>query len=255
MGWVFDRDTHSWKSQEDQAPQSFNDIANAIVFGEYRYDPEIKGWRDSSGKIIGGGVKLTKERVHLNTDGTVTHLDSPALQDIRRRLKEQENSKTNANGGWDPKSKTWKEHKSHEGGENTVAYGLKLIKNPNDVIRTRWIDTYNQQGYLTDRQAEEMLDDFSLQYLTKARETYDGRYGQGSWDRLSDKSQSILTDYQYNGVLNSFKNLMDGFYHSNLSQIYNEHKRYSNGEPLTQRNNSIKADLDSISNGFYTITK
>lgn len=230
----------------------FQNPSGPITYKGYTYDSSIKGWRDKSNRVVGGGIKLPKHRVHLNTDGTITNLDSPALTDIRRRLKQEENSKENPNGGWDPINQVWTAHDSYEGGAKTLAYGIKLFQDKNNPIRTKWLELYDEQGYLTDDQANDALDDFSLQYMTEAKKIYDNKYGTGSWNKLSDKSQSILTDFQYNPNLRQFNKLMEGFYRGDIQQVGSEYSRKAGGKPL-KRNEGIKADIDSIKSGYYSL--
>lgn len=227
------------------------------------YDPSIKGWRDKKDSVVGGGVRATLtngKRVHFNTDGTVTDLDSPALVDIRRRLKKTENSKDRKDGGWNKSKKIWEPHSSVEGGEKTIAYGLKLQKDTPNPVKKKWVDKVSKQGYLTDSEAEDMLLDLSLSYMNEAKKTYNKRTGRPeSWDELSPKSQSILTDFQYNPGLSKFKNLVNAFDTENMQGINKEYKRYITAGKkkleLTGRNNAIKQDIDSIANGFYTIKR
>lgn len=229
------------------------------------YDPSIKGWKSKDGKILGGGFRTTLSSgkvVHFNTDGTVTDMNSPALTDIKRRLRETENSKDNPNGGWDKTRKIWRPHDSKEGGEKTIAYGLKLQRNTPNPVKRKWVNLVYQKGYLTDDEAEDMLGDLSLSYMNEAKKSYNRRTGdRNSWDELSSKSQSILTDFQYNPGLYGFKNLIHGFDTENLEEINNQYKRYLTVDEgkrkkkleLTGRNRAIKTDIDSLSSGFYPI--
>ena len=74
-----------------------------------------------------------------------------AAQKMADRIKAVENSKGNPRGGWDEATQRWYPHESKEGGEKTVAYGFKLLgDSPADAL-------VEKQGYLTDQQAEEIL--------------------------------------------------------------------------------------------------
>lgn len=225
------------------------------------YDSSIKGWRNSEGRIIGGGFRASLPNggdVHFNTDGTITDMNSPALVDIRRRLRETENSKSNPHGGWNEERGIWKPHSSPEGGDSTIAYGLKLQEDSSNPIKRRWVNEVKRKGYLTDEEAEKMLGDLSLSYMNEAKKAYNRRIGKDTaWDELSPKSQSILTDYQYNVGLNVFKNLVRGFDSGDIQKIKDNYKRRAtiNGrsQELTGRNNSIRKDIDSLESNFYPI--
>lgn len=251
----------------DDIREIYNDYAKGGRIERYGliYDPSIKGWRNKEDKILGGGFKgylSDGKTVHFNTDGTVTDMNSPALIDIKRRLKETENSKNDPDGGWDEVNKIWKPHDSKEGGEKTIAYGLKLQKDTPNPVKKKWVDKVNKKGYVTDSEAEEMLGDLALSYMNEAKKSYNRRTKNNSaWDELSPKSQSILTDFQYNPGLYIFKDLIHGFNTENLEEINSQYKRYmtvGRGKnkkklELTGRNESIKTDIDSLSSGFYPI--
>ena len=221
------------------------------------YDPKIKGWRNKSGNIEGGGFYRTLtngRKVHFNTDGTVTHLDNYALQDFIRRIKQEENSKDNKKGGWNEEKQVWEPHSSYEGGEKTIAYGIKLFDaDKTSPINKKYIDLANKQGYLTDEQANNAVVELGLSYMTQAKKVYDKKFQSGSWDKLSDKSKSILTDFQYNPGLSKFPSFMKAFNEGNIDNAYKEYKRYSGKNPLISRNKAIELDLDSIKNKFYTM--
>lgn len=231
------------------------------------YIPSEKVWRNKENKVIGGGFRTTLSNgrtVHFNTDGTVTDMNSPVLLDIKRRLRETENNKNNPNGGWDAINEVWRPHGSREGGEKTIAYGLKLQENTPNPVKKRWVNIVKNKGYLTDTEAEEMLSDLALSYMNEAKKSYNRRTkDKGSWDELSPKSQSILTDFQYNPGLYSFKNLINGFDTEDMEKINNQYKRYltiGKGKKkrkleLTERNKAIKTDIDSIALGFYPIKR
>lgn len=243
---------------------TYNSFANGGNIERYglSYDPSIRGWKNRKGKILGGGFRttLTDGRVmHFNTDGTVTDMNSPALLDVKRRLREIENSKDNPNGGWSKTKEIWEPHDSREGGEKTIAYGLKLQKDTSNPVKRRWVDIVSERGYLTDSEAEEMLGDLALSYMNEAKKAYNKRTkDNNSWDELSHKSQSILTDFQYNPGLYNFKKLIHGFNTEDLNEISSQYKRYltiGKGRKLelTKRNEAIKADIDSLFSGFYPI--
>lgn len=166
-----------------------------------------------------------------------------ARQDAARRIMAVENSKNNVNGGYDAKTGRWYPHKSHEGGADTIAYGIKLSNGTPEAALAL------KQGYLTDEQAESAVDSLVQKYYDAAKRVYDGRYGAGEWDKLSDKSQSILVDYSYNPGLAKFPKLMEGFHSGNLDLIRKNYKRYSGGKELG-RNKVLLEELDTLENEY-----
>ena len=166
-----------------------------------------------------------------------------ARQDAARRIMAVENSKNNVNGGYDAKTGRWYPHKSHEGGADTIAYGIKLSNGTPEAALAL------KQGYLTDEQAVSAVDSLVQKYYDAAKKVYDGRYGAGEWDKLSDKSQSILVDYSYNPGLAKFPKLMEGFHSGNLDLIRKNYKRYSGGKELG-RNKVLLEELDTLENEF-----
>lgn len=168
-----------------------------------------------------------------------------SLIDAARRIREVENSKDNPKGGYDSNTGRWYPHRSHEGGADTVAYGIKLSNGTPEAALAK------QQGYLTDAQANEAVDSLVRTYGDSAKRVYDKKFGEGAWDDLSEKSKSILIDYEYNPGLSKFPNLMTGFHDADLDKIKANYKRYSRGKELG-RNRTLAKDIDSLST-FYPI--
>ena len=152
------------------------------------------------------------------------------LNDVAARVFATENDKDNPKGGYDRKNNRWLPVDSVEGGTPTVAYGIKL-------------GTGSPEAKLAEKQGF---------HINKAKEIYDNKFGEGNWDKLSPKSQSILADYSFNVGLQKFPKLMEGFHSGNIDTIRKEYKRFTNGRPLTGRNNYIKNDIDSLQT-FYPI--
>ena len=168
------------------------------------------------------------------------------LNDVAARVFATENNKDNPKGGYDRKNNRWLPVDSVEGGTPTVAYGIKLgTGSPEAKLAEK-------QGYLTDKQANDAVYTLSRFHINKAKEIYDNKFGEGNWDKLSPKSQSILADYSFNVGLQKFPKLMEGFHSGNIDTIRKEYKRFTNGRPLTGRNNYIKNDIDSLQT-FYPI--
>lgn len=166
-----------------------------------------------------------------------------ARQDAARRIMAVENSKNNVNGGYDAKTGRWYPHKSHEGGADTIAYGIKLSNGTPEAALAL------KQGYLTDEQAESAVDTLVQKYYNDAKKVYDNRFGEGEWDKLSDKSQSILVDYSYNPGLAKFPSLMEGFHSGNLDLIKKNYKRYSGGKPLG-RNKTLLEEIETLGSEY-----
>lgn len=161
------------------------------------------------------------------------------VKDAARRIMAVENSKTNPGGGWNEKEQRWYPHKSHEGGADTIAYGIKLSNGTPEA------QLAIEQGYLTDEQATQFADTLAQRYYDAAKRVYDRKYGAGEWDKLSDWSQSILTDFSYNPGLGKYPKLMEGFHSGDMDTILSEYKRYSGGQELG-RNKIIREELDTL---------
>lgn len=179
--------------------------------------------------------------VSLPVESSVSVLDP--RKDAARRIMAVENSKASASGGWDQKTGRWYPHKSIEGGADTIAYGIKLSNGTPEAALAL------KQGYLTDEQAVSAVDSLVQKYYDAAKRVYDGKYGAGEWDKLSDKSQSILVDYSYNPGLAKFPKLMEGFHSGNLDLIRKNYKRYSGGKELG-RNKVLLEELDTLENEY-----
>jgi hypothetical protein len=161
------------------------------------------------------------------------------VKDAARRIMAVENSKTNPEGGWNEKEQRWYPHKSYEGGADTIAYGIKLSNGTPEA------QLAIEQGYLTDEQATQFADTLAQRYYNAAKRVYDRKYGEGEWDKLSDWSQSILTDFSYNPGLGKYPKLMEGFHSGDMDTILSEYKRYSGGQELG-RNKIIREELDTL---------
>lgn len=170
-----------------------------------------------------------------------------AIQDAVRRIMQVENNKGDKRGGWDEINQRWYPHRSPEGGADTIAYGIKLSNGTPEA------ELAKKQGYLTDEQALDALDTLVQKYYGNAKSTYDKKFGDGSWDSLSEKSKSILTDYEYNPGLKKFPKLMEGFNEGDLEKIKANYKRYLGRRELG-RNRYLSADIDSLAT-FYPIFK
>ena len=176
-------------------------------------------------------------------------IDGPFIDEIKptinpvkhaaQRIMAVENNKTNPSGGWNEKEQRWYPHKSVEGGADTIAYGIKLSNGTPEAKLAL------KQGYLTDEQATHFADTLAQKYYDAAKRVYDRKYGSGEWDKLSDWSQSILTDFSYNPGLSEYPKLMEGFHSGNMDIIMSEYKRHSGGKELG-RNKVIREELELL---------
>lgn len=177
-----------------------------------------------------------------------------AAQKMADRIKAVENSKKHPRGGWDKSTGRWYPHESREGGAKTVAYGFKLLgDSPADAL-------VEKQGYLTDQQAEEILQKNAVRYLEGAKRVYDSTFKAGDFDKLSPYSQSILGDFHYSPGLTKFPKLMNAFHEGDMRGILNNYKRYLTFTDILNRkrklelgrNKVIREELDSLG-AFYPI--
>lgn len=188
-------------------------------------------------------TKLNTEQ--FRESNPVNYSEGYSYIDAARRIKEVENSKDNPRGGYDAGADRWYPHRSHEGGADTIAYGIKLSNGTPEA------ELAKRQGYLTDTQANDAIDTLVRSYGDSAERVYNRKFGEGAWDDLSEKSKSILIDYEYNPGLSKFPNLMTGFHDADLEKIKANYKRYSRGRELG-RNRTLEKDIDSLAT-FYPI--
>ena len=224
----------------------------------FRPQPDLGDYQApaSTGMIVDYPVPAPREAVvevptagygvSLPEESPVSVLDP--VKDAARRIMAVENSKASASGGWDAKTGRWYPHKSIEGGADTIAYGIKLSNGTPEAALAL------KQGYLTDEQAAQFADTLAQRYYNAAKKVYDGKYGEGEWDKLSDKPQSILVDYSYNPGLAKFPKLMEGFHSGNLDLIRKNYKRYSGGKELG-RNKVLLEELDTLENEYPIFRK
>ena len=65
-------------------------------------------------------------------------------------------------------------------------------------------------------------------------------YGKDTFRNLSPQKQIILTDYQYNVGLEKFPKFLDAVITGDTNRMLNEYERFSDKEPLKQRNEFTK---------------
>jgi len=123
------------------------------------------------------------------------------------------------------KNNKWYPHASVEGGANTIAYGHKL--QPGESFASG----------LTEQQARDLQKKDVLAHQTKAEKYVDDKYGTGTYDKLPQNSQMMLTDYAYNlGSLNKFPSFVEGVVKGDKNKMLQQYERRG----LTQRNNWTK---------------
>lgn len=119
-------------------------------------------------------------------------------------IRVEENATTNPKGGWNKTSKKWVQHKSFEGGSDTIAYGHKLTSQENKtgkiLIGTTYYDLKNG---LTDNQAKRLF----KQDFKKAEDGAQRAIGDNNWSRMSRKNQLLAAEIQFNvrGGVRKFK--------------------------------------------------
>lgn len=198
--------------------------------------------------------EIAPDKVYFDPEGRLEpsgkeRVDTPedkrrnAIRDLAGRLMDVENSKTNPRGGWNPITRRWYPHRSHEGGADTIAYGIKL-SNGGETARLAI-----QQGYLTDEQAVDGVRREAERYYDSAKKTFDRKYGEGAWDNMNFKQQSILSDFEYGirGGLASYPKLMQAAYEGDIEGMLRESARYdAKRRPVTKRNKRIAEDIDTL---------
>jgi len=163
-----------------------------------------------------------------------------AVDDAVIRVKAVENSKDNPKGGWDKEKQVWYPHDSAEGGAQTIAYGIKLSNGTPEAALAA------EQGYLTDEQVDALTYSSVRRYHNSARKVYDKKYGEGEWDKLSAKQQSILTDYEYNPGLREFPLFMQAVRNNDKNGMLKQYKRYLNKKELTGRNAYLRNEIEEM---------
>lgn len=241
----------SWKRENRKAEGGPVDVFRKLTAPTY----DTPSFSDAFGQARKDGKSYFKwngrrYNTKLNTEqfretNPVNYLEGYSYIDAARRIKEVENSKDNPRGGYDAGTDRWYPHRSHEGGADTIAYGIKLSNGTPEAKLAK------RQGYLTDTQANEAVDILVRTYGDSAERVYNKKFGEGAWDDLSEKSKSILIDYEYNPGLAKFPNLMTGFHDADLEKIKANYKRYSRGRELG-RNRTLEKDIDSLAT-FYPI--
>jgi hypothetical protein len=128
------------------------------------------------------------------------------------------------------KNKKWYPYESIEGGNDTIAYGHKIL--PGESF---------DKG-ITEAQAKRLQKKDALEKQRLAEYYVDKQYGKGTFDSLPQNHQMLLLDYQYNvsGGLNEFPNFTKALVESDKAKALSEYER----ENLGQRNQWTKDVLN-----------
>lgn len=129
------------------------------------------------------------------------------------------------------KNKKWYPYESIEGGNDTIAYGHKIL--PGESF---------DKG-ITEAQAKRLQKKDALEKQRLAEYYVDKQYGKGTFDSLPQNSQMLLIDYQYNvsGGLSEFPNFTKALVESDKAKALSEYER----EKLGQRNKWTKDVLEN----------
>lgn len=112
-------------------------------------------------------------------------------QDNLENSQQVKSGETRNRGGWDSVEQRWYPHPSPEGGEDTIAYGLKLYNGRN------YTDLVAQQGYLTPEQARQFTTERAQLAMDGARKFIDEAGGEGTFDNMPKEYQLIMSDIFY----------------------------------------------------------
>lgn len=112
------------------------------------------------------------------------------------------------------KNNKWYPHASVEGGRKTIAYGHKL--QPGESFASG----------LTEQQARDLQLKDVLVHQAKAEKYVDDKYGKGTYDKLPQNSQMMLTDYAYNlGGLGKFPSFVEGVVKGDKNKMLQQYER------------------------------
>lgn len=253
---------NKWKalSMRDRAFLIRQAVKNGITdIGEvkklYQESHQFSGEEDTAESLMKMALTSKKDRFTYPGQEIVYHRNrQQAIEDINQRLVRVENEKTRK-GGWDKARDVWEPHKSFEGGNKTIGYGLKLV--PQSEVKK----VVDKQGFLTENQEKYFRTQNVKKSYAKAKDIYESKYGEGSFDDLHYKVQSLLTDKEYNvrKGLKGWPSLMEAVYNSDISSIKNNivtrgrNPKTKKLEVLKGRNDDFLKDIDSLEMGIYPI--
>ena len=212
--------------------------------------------KDENTKSIDKVVDLAKKSQEVsNNTGILTEGEVEYLNWVKPR----ENNKfwPKEKTGWDKKLNLWFPHKSPEAGTDTIGYGTKLTKEEEKSGKIKIGDKLvDFTDGLTEDQATQLLHEDMKVHTNKARKVYDHRYGKGSFDKLDEDGQLLLTDFSYNmgpgvwdknkkdfkGGLSDYKLMMKALHEGDWDEVGRQSiRRFKNPntglwEEMTDRN-------------------
>ena len=115
------------------------------------------------------------------------------ISSFHSMIQNAENSIYDPKGGFDRKTKTWKPHKSPEGGNDTVAYGHKLT----DEEQNNGYVIIQNQKVLFDELNNDLAKKLYMQDWEKHTNTAREWFGQ-DWNKLNHGQQLIATELVFN---------------------------------------------------------
>ena len=232
LNTVIPTQNYSYKSDgiptaSDEVPTVENEAANE----------QINSQTDLTGNQQDTSTKLNP------TPFSVDSLTSLVIDSLQHT----ENSKSWIKGGYDPTTQSWRPHNSAEGGNQTVAWGIKL--DPNNPLIKDVYDEIQRNGAVSDEKIDELMPKVVGGYIDAAKKAY-SEMGYNNWDQLPDYIQAILVDYQYNtGDLKKFPSMVKALSELDIDSVINNNlylRHYKDAEgkvhPLQQRNDyTLKA--------------
>lgn len=166
----------------------------------------------------------------LEEDVTEENVSDATIDEYIETLMQQENA---AMKGYDADKGLWFPHEApEEGGGMDIGYGHK-IKSDEDF----------SEG-LTDAQVRSLLASDLTEKMDSAARKFNNKSYDRTWDDLSTEEQILLTDYEYNVGLTKFPKLMKAVAEQDIETMLSQYKRYSDGKPLTSRNNWTKGFIE-----------
>ena len=236
--------THYMASMDNYAVPQIQDINGQLMLGDYgpesaeaiRFDnPEDAMYFAEHYKEVTPDESYRQEEYAAGGVAFPMDLDPKTMKKYKEALKRQENS---IKAGYRKAEDKWYPHKSPEGGEDTIAYGHKLV-GP---------DANKYYKGITSAQAESLLESDVLKHQAIAEQMVDQMYGKGTFDGLPQDSQMLLVDYAYNAVLDEFPKFMGAVIKGDKNTMLKEYERSGAGGLLKERNAWTK---DTILKGDF----
>lgn len=173
---------------------------------------------------------------------SVADMDPATFAKYLKELKLQEGTKNVRRG-------RHYSYPSPEGGLNTIGYGHKLTA-PGQFA-----------SGLSEQEAEALLRKDVLKAQAGVKATVDKKYGEGTFDKLPQDSQMLLTDYQFNlgSAGTKFPKFLEATVKGDRKGMMREYKRYfkDNGvsKELKKRNEWTRNVLEGANNSKPLVTE